>query len=299
MSTRSKSVVSPSPEAIEVLLAILRQSSEPSSAAQLAKRTVKPHKLNEASVTQVLEEQVSRGELRRFAGTTAKGKPRYWDRDEAAFVSGAIAALLDKKGPQTKAVVLKAAKGISATVAANALQSLIDSRRVFEHPPIGKSKIVKYGAMPPAPEPYLEQVSSQLATTVSHLTSVGVKRDVLARAVLEMIAQCGLSLPQCVPSSSTQSENVSHRALDLLMLMKQIEVGADRGALVSVRDLRRAAKLNKSHFDGAVLDLARSGKIMLHRHDYPSGLSPAERDELITDDAGSYFVGVAIRPTDC
>jgi hypothetical protein len=225
--------------------------------------------------------------------------PRYWDRDETAFASGAIVALLNKKGPKTKAVTLKAAKGIDAAASATALRSLIDSRRVCEHPPVGNSKIIKFGTLPPAPEPYLKEVSSQLATVVSRLTSVGVKLEALTEAVLEMVVQCGLPVLPSKPSSANRPDNDSTGSLDLLMLMKQIEPGAVRGALVSARELRRVANLDKVEFDRTVLGLAQSGRIMLHRHDHPSGLSQAERDELVTDGADGYFVGMAIRQSEC
>ena len=284
----------PSPDAVEAMLTALRTTTEPVTAAQVAKLTVKPNNLSEAVVLPLLEERVSRGELQAFPPASAKGKARFWDRDAGVYCQVAVVGWLNRKGPQTKAVALKAAKGIHATAAASALQALLDSRRVFEHPPIGKSKIVKFAATPPAPEPYLKEVSSQLATVVSRLTAVGVQRESLTEAVVAMMAECGLPFAM---RAGSQIQPACE--LDLLMLIRQIEPGAERGALVSVRELRRAANLDKSEFDRAVLDLARSGRLMLHRHDYPGGLTPAERDELVADGAGTFFVGVAMRKSEC
>jgi glycosyltransferase A (GT-A) superfamily protein (DUF2064 family) len=84
-------------------------------------------------------------------------------------------------------------------------------------------------------------------------------------------------------------------SVDLIALMRLIEPGANRGALVGARDLRRAAKLEKQSFDRAVMELARQGRLSLHRHDYATSLSAAERDELVTDGAGTYYVGMALR----
>ncbi len=83
--------------------------------------------------------------------------------------------------------------------------------------------------------------------------------------------------------------------MDLLALMRQIEPGADNGALVPARNLRRAAQLDKRDFDGRVLDLARAGRLTLHRHDFATGLSTTERDELVCDGAGTFYVGMALR----
>ena len=77
--------------------------------------------------------------------------------------------------------------------------------------------------------------------------------------------------------------------------MRQIEPGADNGALVAARNLRRAAKLDKHEFDRAVLELARNGRLTLHRHDFATSLSATERDELVSDGEGTFYVGMALR----
>ena len=79
-------------------------------------------------------------------------------------------------------------------------------------------------------------------------------------------------------------------------VMKRIEPGAERGALVGARELRRAVRLPKPDFDHAVLELARQGQLSLHRHDYATSLTPQERDELVTDGDGTFYVGMALRP---
>ena len=81
----------------------------------------------------------------------------------------------------------------------------------------------------------------------------------------------------------------------LVRLMRQLDAGADRGALVTARVLRAAAGLPKRQFDELALQLSRAGRIVLHRHDFAGSLSAAERDELVTDGAGEYFVGMALR----
>lgn len=83
--------------------------------------------------------------------------------------------------------------------------------------------------------------------------------------------------------------------VNLVALMRKIEPGADRGALVSCRDLRLAAKLSKRKFDAAVLRLARLQRVSLHRHDHAASLKPEKLAELVTDGNGTYYVGLAIR----
>lgn len=81
---------------------------------------------------------------------------------------------------------------------------------------------------------------------------------------------------------------------DLLQAMRRIEPGADRGALVGFRELRRSTPLSKDLFDVLALDAARKGLVSLHRHDYPTSLSATELAELVTDGT-NYYVGCAIR----
>ena len=61
---------------------------------------------------------------------------------------------------------------------------------------------------------------------------------------------------------------------------------------MSVRELRRSVGLAKSDFDRVVLSLAVKGKVALHHHDFPSSLSPEEREELVRDEQGTYYVGI-------
>jgi hypothetical protein len=84
-------------------------------------------------------------------------------------------------------------------------------------------------------------------------------------------------------------------AADLVALMKQVNPGAELGALIGVAELRRRAGLSKEAFDREALALAKGGRVSLHPHDFPGGLTPERRAELITDGAGRYYVGLALR----
>lgn len=82
---------------------------------------------------------------------------------------------------------------------------------------------------------------------------------------------------------------------DLVTLMRTLDPCANRGALLGCRDVRRAAGLPyKAAFDALTLMAARDGLVSLHRHDAPSWLTQAERDEMVTD-GREFYVGMAIR----
>ena len=301
----------PESEVRAAVLSALRLTTEPVSAKQLVALLKAALPLDEAALSPILNGAVTRDELHPFPPARAKGKPRYWDRDQAHFGRELIVALLDKKGPLSKADVKKGVKGLDAVTFEQAFQTLLENRRLSEHPPIGRTKTVKFGSRPPAPELYLKDVEALLKKVVGQLSAVGVEPEALRRAVWDVLAHAGVAAsnePAFEPARSVRAD--SERAaspepivarvttLNILLLMRQIEPGAERGAMVSARDLRRVANLDKPEFDLAVLDLARQGRLMLHRHDHASHLAAHERDELVTDGAGNYYVGLALRRTE-
>lgn len=107
---------------------------------------------------------------------------------------------------------------------------------------------------------------------------------------------------------STPAADDSVSADDIIDAMHKLEPGAWRGALVGARDLRKAIgdKLTKDAFDAKILEMSKSGDIVLHRHDYASSLSQGERDELVSYPADDdermayrgriYVIGMAMRP---
>jgi hypothetical protein len=70
--------------------------------------------------------------------------------------------------------------------------------------------------------------------------------------------------------------------------------------MVSVRDLRRFLRErlpDKARFDGAVLLLAREGRIDLHRAGLTEGLTDQQQaEELVPDEQGNFYNGIVLRP---
>ena len=292
----------PSPETREAVLNAIRVTAEPVTASQIAKLLAPPHKLVEARVIPILEEYADAATLHRFPPKTARGKPRYWDRDIRDLGSLLVTAALAKKGPQSKADLRKAAKQLSDVEFHAVFQRLIELHSLFEHPPLPKKKSTLFGSRPPAPEAYLKDVGTQLTKVVAQLEAAAVPRDELRRALVQLVEATGISFgttttPSTVatPPPDNREQPVHEESVDLVSLMSRIEPAADNGALVTARNLRRAANLEKSEFDRAVLDLARQGRLTLHRHDFATSLTEAERDELVTDGAGTFYVGMALR----
>ncbi len=84
----------------------------------------------------------------------------------------------------------------------------------------------------------------------------------------------------------------------ILKGMHDLNSAVDHGASVLLRDLRKhmpAVYRGHDTFDAAVLRLADQDRIVLHRDDHPAGLTEAERDELVRDENGTYYISIARR----
>ncbi len=308
----------------------LQHAAGPLTAGDLGKQLVTPLKFSVVELAPVLAELLANGTLHEIPPATAKGKPRYWNRDILDFGRLELSKLLAAKGPQTSVALRKGIKWLGDAQFEQLFQRLLSSQGLWRHPPLGKVKQDLFGHRPPSPEAYLHEVGSLLKNVVTKLTAARVSREDLRRAVVQIIEQAGIAFgatrtgasltvvadatrnvdadagsilhvatvidaPVLTVSRAESVPSFPPEGVDLIALMKQLEPGAERGALISSRDLRRVARLEKSQFDNAVLDLSRQGRLSLHRHDYVSSLSPAERDELVSDEAGNYYVGMALR----
>lgn len=76
-------------------------------------------------------------------------------------------------------------------------------------------------------------------------------------------------------------------------LHKVLEIRSDAldHVVISCRDTRRHLKWDKKTFDDFIMKLAYEDKITLHHHDHPQGLKPEDRDQLVLDKHGNYYIG--------
>ena len=279
----------------EAALAAMQEADAPITAKDLGKRVDAPLKLGESELTAILDDAVASGTLHAIPKATAKGKPRYWNQDVVAYGRLAIREMLRTKGAQSEAALKKAAKGLTDEQFRKSLASAIDAHEAWAHPPVGKSKKGSFGASPPLPEPYLREIGKQLGRVVSQLTAASVSHAELRRAFVQMAEAAGVSIAGEARAGQDSPPARAVPTFDLIAQMKRIEPGAERGALVRTDHLRDAAKLGKSEFDRAVMELARQGRLSLHRHDYVSSLSEQEREKLVSDGNGTYYVGMVLR----
>jgi hypothetical protein len=274
---------------------LVRRTERPLTPRELLGGLGLPFKVTEPELTAILKAMVDSRDVFTIPAMTAKGKPRFWRHDALEFGRQELVKQLETRGAQPAAALRKSLKGFGESQFQQILSGALAAHLLWRHPPLGKSKHELIGKAPPSPEPYLRDVGQQLAQVVSRLQAAEIPREALRRAVLQMVEAAGVEFTPGTLAVPGARILPAHPPVDLIRMMRRIEPGADRGALIGARDLRREAQLEKQHFDQAVLELARQGKVSLHRHDYPTGLTESEREDLVYDGAGNYYVGVALR----
>jgi hypothetical protein len=165
------------------------------------------------------------------------------------------------------------------------------SKQVYEYPKYGKVK-TQYGLEPPEPGPYLGKTIQDITAVQRLLAPFQISLEAIHEALGH---ELGLEHEKRAPSWERPQEQSASRDAEPLILqgITRLQPLGQKRALVSIRELRRSVSLSKSLFDKAVLSLALQGKVALHHHDFPSSLSPDERDELVRDEQGTYYVGIA------
>ena len=272
----------------------------PLSAKDIKKLWKCSFKLTDTELLALLRELLSDGTIFEIPGKSVAGAVRYWGRDVLQFASASVLEELRQRGTLPTAKLRASVKWLDDVRYAELLDRLAAQNLIFRHPAMkaGKSAQLLWGIAPPSPEPWLKPIREQLCEVVRQLRAASVSATDLRRAAVDMLESAGISLGATTGStaaSASATAAVSVPSVDLVRLMRQLDAGADRGALVTARVLRGAAGLSKKQFDELALQLSRAGRLVLHRHDFASSLSVVERDELVTDGEGQYFVGMALR----
>jgi hypothetical protein len=237
-------------------------------------------------IAEQLNELVQGGKAFQF-GPSGRGKhPRFWSRSEASYAEHVILGIVASAPMKWSDVEKKAKpllKGFSARQWNELKKEMLESGKLFEVPPLLGGKAALLSSEPFNLSVYVQDAMIQCA---KHLSKYNVTIEQIHQA-----ARMLLSFGEATPPGSP---------LPALILEQMVEVhpGAVNGALVRLRELRRAMvfkNIEKGEFDRAVLHLADAGKVALHRHDYPAGLSEQDRAELVTNGTGVYFGGIALR----
>jgi len=194
-----------------------------------------------------------------------------------------------------KKQVSQEVRGLSAADYSAALNELVAAGSIH-----GRRKRTKTGGLGTTIESYAvgEQPPDTFIKPVLDLwkkmraegVAAGVNEAVLIHALLDALTTGGTAAPPTnggLKPARTDQEIIMGGVHELLER-------EGKGALISIRKLRALLPLDKARFDAAVLGLYHGDTLVLHHHDNVGNMSEAERNELVLDKHGNYYVGVAL-----
>lgn len=258
-----------------LLKKLVAQASDPLSATRVRRSLPPGYRIPLDQLKQRLSALARQGLL--FEWPT---RPRrYASCSLEAFIRERVIETLKRYRTLTTAETSKKLPAVAKPLVARILEGLLKEGRIWKHPKIGRRE--PYSLAPPDPLDYLRSTLDKLVAT---FRKVGFS----PRAIREAFQQYLKDLP----SDSEPDDQV------ILSAMRRINPQAARGALVYLPELRQALQdhfPDKRSFDQAILRLAEQGKVQLQSHDLPSVLTHEEREAMIDNGRGGYFIAIGIR----
>jgi hypothetical protein len=238
-------------------------------ASRLLKALPQPYRPPEKQWRKTLERLVSEGRLCRWP--VRKGL--YATTPYEEFAKERVRAAL-AHGPLGKAALEKSS-GVNRT----ALDRLLPSMKAAGELHVHHGR--RYGSRP------AEDLDYVLGSELDKLARSHVARGLAAEAVRAAIARwAGPGAP------ATSGEAA------VLDAMRQLNPRVEQGDLVYLPHLRTALKdrfPDKVPFDRVVLSLAEQRRVQLQSHPVPSQIKPAERESMIEDGSGSFYMVIGLR----
>ena len=268
-------------EAIDFVLRALRQSSQPLTLTKIEKAIPRSALRSREELPELLKQMAKAGLIRSHEGRSSV----YW---LASLEDQACAKILKtlSEVPLTHAEVKSKLRSLLAgwpqPKRDELLALLIKEKRVYKVSPlIGKADLLS--ARPElTPRDYV-RLALQLA--VNKLEPMGL--------TVEQVFEVAQDLLRRERAPEKPAVDFDQNILERMIHLK---LAVANGAPVSLAELRHSLpseSVGKFSFDRAVLRLAEQGTVVLRRHDNPSSLSRRERDALVSDERGNYFMGVS------
>lgn len=290
----SDQAVAAQPEISEVLLKALHRAEEPITAAKLREGLTGPYKVALETIENHLKELVSKERAFSFEPYKSKAT-RYWAFDLEHYARRLILETVTghpKTWSEIKKALKSPLKGFPEARQSKLQKTMIDKGELHVLPAFVGARTSMFSNRPPDASHYIEDALRKIQKKLS-------KFDVSASD----IKRCALALFRHgdEPEGSEQGEPPEpDTSLEERIIERMVETvpGAANGSLVPLRELRRSMgfqNVSKSAFDQAVLRLADQGKVALHRHDFPTGLSAEDRSELVANGTGDFYIGIALR----
>ncbi len=164
------------------------------------------------------------------------------------------------------------------------LSPLLKEKKVKWHPPVKGKRL---GLQEPNPADFL---SSEIRKVFEKGEKLGFEIEGILQAVQAYAKPSTSKKPLAL--APAEAERTIFKA------MTSLKPAAAQGALVYIPDLRQTLRStfpDKESFDQAILELAKIEKVQLQSHSLPAELTEEQRQAMIDNQRGSYFMAVGIR----
>lgn len=266
----------PDSDARQSVLQAIEQSEAPVSAKVLAKL---PGIGNAARIDRLIKDDLDAGRIFGW------GSKVYWRVDPTQTTRERFSAAVESEFlPKAKLIsrVAQQEPKIRPALARSVLQEFLAAKRFQEMPdPGSKTKGI---VDPENPAPYLERVFS----------SLGVTRSV--DSIRSFISSGDQPAAQTPVKPESRGSDTAALADRLFAALNRIAFSP--GATVTFDRLRQQPELvdvPKSVFDQAALLLQQDRRALLSAHGYAARLPEEERERLVTDGFGNYYVSIYAR----
>ena len=273
----------------DFVLRVLRQFAQPVPRTKLENGVPKAGPVPPKRLPEVLEQLVQAGQVRIHRARTIL----YWLPElEEAAAARILEALTERPltPKEFEGKYPSLLPGWPKARRKELIDRLIKEKRIHKVAHLaGAGKL--FSAHPQLTPEHCVKLALQLA--IAKLKPKGLTADQVYALVQELLPVGALP---AVPRLSTPVALNPEETLKARML--QLKPAAANGALVSLSDLRRSLSTEfpgKAVFDQAILQLAATDRFALHHHDFPSSLSQEEREALVLDEFGNYYIGIALR----
>ena len=296
------------PETLTVVKKMIERSFKPLTADEIHQDIPGLYQLKKQDMVRLLQREAGSGTLHRWSAGPGSRKERFWHRDETSYFKHRILSALSRHDltktdllENVKKDAVPCSKTRLTSIVNTTLTALIKEKTLFEIPPWGSYKKSRYATHPPDLKLYLGKTQKEFDRVCQKLKKAGIAAEHLFAAFENMLS---LSRTAASPSRMANrqdsqpalpepdgSEMVLNRIVNTML---NIVPSAAKQAPVWIPDLRNALDLSKKTFDRAILILAKQGKVFLNKHAHPAQMTDAEKETMIADGQGNYYVVVVL-----
>jgi hypothetical protein len=265
------------PEAHQTILQAIDSADAPITASALGKR---PGIGTSARVKLLLAGDIASGRVFNW------GKTAYWNLDPETVARQRVLAAAGREClrlSDLKKSVSGETPKLTATAVQSAIRKLISEDRLL--PKEAKTSNVSGIIDLQHPEPYLHRKITAI------LKSVGIERS--ANRIAALLAP---EIEASAAASDEPSPDVQDVAEKIFAAMNRAAFAA--GTTVTFHVLRQRpelAHIPKKIFDEAALLLQQDRRALLNPHGYAGSISIQEKEQLVTDGFGNYYVSIYAR----